>query len=602
MEDKRGAYLQWALATDFACFLAWTRDEERRIGLLIEWNSLDDAAQALRVIRSLQGVQIPRVYGGSGAKTRRVCAMDVAVSHFARFFEATARYARKMELGAPLTVTGLSPRDQHPPKATGKVLAGLMDDGCAFANAAFAPSGTTRLLWVWNQDQDARGSPLDGMHGPSPNTDFDYGAQWSRQELDQHVVDAGGSHEGAYRRAALPSVARAAAHGTHVMDLLAGREPWDIVFVQFPQACVDDPSGIWLDRYALDGLHYILECKGAETEVVVVNISWGPQTGPHDGSSPLEIAIADLVASERSAGRELIVSLAAGNGYSARAHAVMDEAAGGCVDWMVPPDGATPAFIEVWWPKSVPPSAARLRLRSPSGRVIGVVPGASAPSPGEFCVLTQPPGQGAMALLVVNPTGGFGAVSRGEHGRWRLDFGAGTCPGEPIDIYVGRADHNMGRPRRARASYLTDDAATAARFVAPARQDDEAAGSAIRRAGTLSGIATGRESKVAAGFRFAQFGCAAYSSSGGSRGSRGRPDYACVTDRSPALPGVRAAGVRSGTTFTLVGTSTAAPQLGRQFANGGPALYLPYPPQPPAPSQRVGSGCSFPDDDLIHPA
>ncbi|MGC9959813.1 hypothetical protein, partial [Roseiarcus sp.] len=48
------------------------------------------------------------------------------------------------------------------------------------------------------------------------------------------------------------------------------------------------------------------------------------------------------------------------------------------------------------------------------------------------------------------------------------------------------------------------------------------------------------------------------------------PDDVLVCDESCALQGLLAGGNRSGAVFRLIGTSTAAPQLARWFADGGP--------------------------------
>ena len=71
-------------------------------------------------------------------------------------------------------------------------------------------------------------------------------------------------------------------------------------------------------------------------------------------------------------------------------------------------------------------------------------------------------------------------------------------------------------------------------------------------------------------------------SSGAGPGPRGRrPTTSVPTDESALLPGIRAAGSRSGVTFRLVGTSAGAPQQAR-------ALLAAAPPAPPAPGQRGG--------------
>jgi hypothetical protein len=602
--EKLDAYLIWGLSTGFNYFHTGTRrDANHFIGLLIEWNSLEDARHASSLAAAAGAVVAGAYDGGSGKDSknvRRIWAVAVPTSCLERFFSAVGSFARRMELASPIrSPTPGVLRDRLILQSDEEILAAVLDDGCAFANARFMRAGKTRVLWLWNQDEDAVGAPLDGSNGPSKTADFGYGAQWSGPALDDFILVAKGSQDQIYDKAGLPGLRRAAAHGTHVMDLLCGRENWQIAFVQFPLAGISDPSGKWLARYALDGLHYVLECAGSNTKKVVVNISWGPQTGPHDGSSILEAAIDELVTTQPT-GRQLIVSVPAGNSFSSQAHARIDYSTGGSVNWIVPPDGATAAFLEIWWPKSIAPSEARLRVVPPSGPGVDVTPGTNVSSPNWFATLIQPVGQGAMALVVVHPTDGFNSGVRGPHGRWRIDLDPGPSgkDGE-VHLYVARADHNMGARRRAKASYLSDGALASARFVSPEKRYAEAIGSVIRRAGTLNGLSTGASTKVAAGFTFIGFASPPYSSSGGSRGARAQPDYSCVTEQSLAVAGVRASGVRSGTMVRLVGTSSAAPQLGRQLANKSMVEFIPYPNYVPA---RVGAACLWPDDGVIHRA
>jgi hypothetical protein len=364
------------------------------------------------------------------------------------------------------------------------------------------------------------------------------------------------------------------------------------VFVQFPRLAVEDPTGLWLDKYALDGLHYILQAAGPNTKRVVVNLSWGPQTGPHDGTSFLEQAIDALVQSQPKH-RELIVTLPAGNTFGAQAHAQVDCAAGGSLQWLLPPAGRMNAFVEVWWPQGVAPLPTNLTVQPPRGPPVPVVPGPQS-FPG-WSVDLEYVGASPRALINVNPTAGDSAAVAGPCGPWTFVFGptSGSLPG-PIHLYLARANHNMGARWIGQPSRFTDAAYEASRFVASASRYADAAGSAIRRAGTLNGIATGASTLVVGGYELADKMPAPYASSGPSRGPRMQPDYACASDLSPAVPGLRAAGVRGGTVFRLIGTSSAAPQLGRILANGSTAPHR-DPPPPPNYPVRMGQGRLRPD-------
>lgn len=598
----RDAYLDWALATDFRFF-----DTKGGVGLLIRWRSRETAQRALEIAKRFD-VRVPPVYAGSGkAPVRRTWAVSVPVARVSAFLESTMDLSSQVELALPVSGNGSAPTSAklNQSQSEQKYLVGVLDDGCVFANTLFQNSAGTRVLWLWNQDEAALGHPLDTASGPTPQCAFGYGGQWSFVDLDNITAQEVDGQALIYRRAGLPGLRRRAAHGPHVMDLLCGSrdtpdalEEADIVFVQFPQKGIDDPSGRWLTRFALDGLHYIIECAGPKTEYIVVNLSWGPQTGPHDGTSVLEREIDDFVDEQLDAGRLLIVTLPAGNSFGSRAHAQVNYSAGGKVSWVVPPDGHTPAFFEVWWPAGVAPSKSLLRITAPDGKSTSVDP--TIPwTEKKWYAHIKTVGSSTKALVVVHPTELSNDMYRGQHGVWTIEFppGAPSVNGD-VHVYVARADHNMGARRRAKANYLTDAALEASRFVSPDKRFDETSNSAIRRAGTMNGIATGDYSWVAAGYRHSDGQAAPYSSSGPTRGARTGPDYAFVTEISAANAGVRATGVRNGTRVRLSGSSMAAPQLARQLVHGlnGKAAG----PNPPNATERFGGGRIKPDPSVIH--
>ena len=203
------------------------------------------------------------------------------------------------------------------------------------------------------------------------------------------------------------------------------------------------------------------------------------------------------------------------------------------------------------------------------------------------------------ALLFVNPTEHSDPQQRASHGAWTIAVGPGQASvNGNVHIYVARATHNMGARRGAKASYLTDAGLEASRFVAADKRFDEAAGSTIRREGTLSGIATGASSLVASGYRYADQLATPYSSSGPTRGTRTKPNNACVTDRSAIVAGVRATAVLSGTTVRLVGTSMAAPQLALQTVKNTKKTQ-PGPNPDPDPPKRIGQARLKPEDGVM---
>ena len=86
----------------------------------------------------------------------------------------------------------------------------------------------------------------------------------------------------------------------------------ELVFVSVPEPTEGDTTGASGDAFVLYAMHYILHRAGS-TSRVVINLSIGAQAGPHDGSSCIERAIAELLASRK----DLAIVAAAGNGRSA---------------------------------------------------------------------------------------------------------------------------------------------------------------------------------------------------------------------------------------------------------------------------------------------
>jgi hypothetical protein len=166
----------------------------------------------------------------------------------------------------------------------------------------------------------------------------------------------------------------------------------------------------------------------------------------------------------------------------------------------------------------------------------------------------------------------------------------GIAAGAQVHAYVARSDPNMGVRSGAKLSYFVDHNWEMTRSAEAscnyADGEFDRTGSLIDRCGTLNGIAAGMDSsvRVAGGYILANGRKSPYSSAGPARNGplprRLGPDNALPGDESYALRGIRAGGNRSGIVFRLIGTSAAAPQLGRHIAD---------PPIPPATDVTVNA-------------
>ena len=442
------------------------------------------------------------------------------------------------------------------------------------------------------------------------------------------------------KKSGFDTLLHAASHGAHVMDMAAGNAPpssrhstdritppsWtlpetaddqDIVFVQISQAGIDDASGRWLGTHILDGVGYILSCVGPEAEKVVINISYGPTVGPHDGIAVLERALRKLTqAYGRNGKPSLDIVIAAGNSYLSDAHIQFPRPEqGGPQEWIwrIPPDNPVPCFSEVWM----------------------YIKDAELCGPGELgiCVeLMDPFGKAVTSqyvrawrsavcwLLVVPPTRpSENNRAPAPHGNWKIAVSRRVSEEEISaegHAYVARSDPNMGSKTGAKRSYFVDPAWEKRhedKFADQSR-NRERNNCLVKRDGTLNGIGTGGyldASKyplvsvhVAGGYRLIDGKKAPYSSAGpaltGNEAvlKNGRkhqhrlgPDYSFPTDETFSLRGIRGAGNRSGGAFRLVGTSSAAPQLARVIA-GLPPLAMPprVGPKPKEPAIQGGIG------------
>jgi hypothetical protein len=567
----------------------------------------------------------------------------------------------KSSLQPPLARLKLADRWDAGKHRPGPILIGVMDDGCPFAAAHFltrrSPGAplSTRVRGIWDQDQGKQ--PVNVVVGANNSrpfgqvpSDFLYGVEFSRdfktpgglqigldEWIDRHSTPTGSIDEdGCYADAGFINLAGQQSHGAHVMDVFAGRVPtssrvgpshpgqdrrdppsWkpgnpstdpacgvDLVFVQFPENCIRDATGVWLLAYVEQGIQYILSFADPHrTEKVIINLSYGPTTGPHDGTALLEARLTALVKEFDRIHRKpkLEIVVAAGNAYLSEGHVAFtngtNHPANAQWTWRLPPDNAVLCFAEVWMDNATA-GGVTVTLKSPSGVTYTSTTGPTPPPPG----VSLPPytgmyaplvwGSHRMWLLAVEPTiAGSGTVA--EHGDWTIEVG-GIPRNAEVHAYVARSDPNMGVRTGAKRSYFVDSkweqtqSAEASCKYADGEFDKR--GSLVHRDGTLNGIATAKDSSVhvAGGYILANGRKSPYSSAGPARRGpltlRPGPDFVLPCDESYALGGIRAGGNRSGAVFRLTGTSAAAPQLAREVAK--PAL----PPATSVPTSPVEIG------------
>ena len=584
-----GAYLQWLFHTDFR----YLPPQRQRIVVLLA-RFKEPIAQGMRRKLDSHGIRISSWYEGYRHATVSVTlqAKEPRAEVRFRFLKILGDAgADCIELASP-TGVDFCPAWPIQPLAEGPdTVLGIIDDGCPFGHQHYRPVNPADLAvrFIWNQGTDCAIAKT-GMPVP-------YGAALLEQDLQALLASATTAasiveEDTLYELSGLPSLRSATSHGAQVMSHASGkarhrREPFavpgrsDIAFVQLPSAALDEPSGNWMHHYALDGIHairsYAREMFQRPAARVIVNLSYGPQTGPHDGSSIFETAADEIVEQAAADGYDLQVVVPSGNSHRSRVHAEFDlSRGGGRIDWCVAPDAQVPSYLEVWLPAGAAMADLEASLTSPAGEKITTtsLDGTATVRAGPVC---GNKGR-TLVLMAIGPTArpreqALPSQPLAIPGRWRVEVK--VRPGHSVTVpmpvahaYLARIDPNLGRTSRGHSGYLDSPGYDPMRYLRESPQQCGNAplpAAAVSAQGSFSGIATAAKVMVAAGYVASTKVPAAYSSGGPGRADRKGPDWAFPTDDSVVRPGLLAGGNRSASVMRLVGTSFAAPQLARQL-------------------------------------
>jgi hypothetical protein len=399
-----------------------------------------------------------------------------------------------------------------------------------------------------------------------------------------------------------------------------------IIAVQLPNTIAWDTSGFGKDMYMLSAFHYIFDRADRIAKAydvpslrLVINFSYGFSGGRHDGEIELEAAINEMIERRRTRQDDFFcpsptaLVLPAGNTFVDRLHGLLrhkdfDDGTAKFY-WRIQPNDRTTSYLELWFWYGFNPNGYEIELLDPWGKSISTFPIKAdppnlqnpGPDPGSMnpiSIGTEKIGQisadlhragGAKrqyadrgrwrVLIALAPTEPENpALPRAEAGKWTVVVKRGTgqpLADDPIHCWIQRSADPESLRSGSRQSYFDDFKDD--RFTLEgdfAEQDTD--GAFVQRFGSLNGLATGGTSLVVAGYRLgaglgsslARAQPARYSSAGTLK-----PDWidktvdcSSMSDRSRALPGTIAAGVRSGSLSLIQGTSTAAPFVARQLA------------------------------------
>lgn len=490
----------------------------------------------------------------------------------------------------------------------GSVTMAVIDDGIAFAHNLFR----TGLC-------ESRVQGMFIMDAATPPKS-DVGRKLTKREIDRLLAAntyCGLLDEDSFYRQA-GSIDRARfyfsttglrrTHGTHVMGLAAGydmdsnQQQRPILAAQLPTAVTADTSGANLAPSLRKAIHYIrrqskkivLEGSGGKPAPLVVNFSYGNFAGPHDGTDLISRVLDRELKSTPE--QEIRVILPAGNANLARTHAsvAFEDGTGSGkaqIDLNVYPDDHTASYVQLWMPYSdrkTPPNFVNVQVTPPFGEPSKMVR-AESDSRQVLCnkeglvvaVLAyrfeKGPTRRGVITLMVHPTASQDFCGDlAPSGRWKLEIE--KCDIEPdqsVEVWVRRDETLPGYPPFGRQAYFDNPGYVRFdKYGAPLATDPENSNCPVKRAGTLSGFATGEVPLVIAGLTEQDGLLSDYSAAGPITATRGNiiadrvgPDAAARSDDSPVLSGVLSAGSSSGSMVRMNGTSVSAPLVARHIAD-----------------------------------
>jgi hypothetical protein len=488
----------------------------------------------------------------------------------------------------------------RPPPAIDPVdgpLVGFVDYGCPFLHQSLRDkAGKPRIQALWNpllEEDPPTGRPALRW---KPNARFERGRVVDASDLEKFERDCSPSgvvldEETAYRYAAYEAVRRFSTHGAHVMDIATGfpdrtrhvddpgsQHEAAIVFAQLPRYVNGVQVSGLLRAQVLDAVHFVA-AHVASAAPGVINLSYGSNCGPHDGTSILECALDELLDSYRDASgsQRLHIVLPSGNALDREVHAQIDLEVGErrTLRWVNVPDDPSDSFVELW---VADPASLQVRVVTPDGELSPwVVPGqavrlAQGPSTVALLIGAGRPCQsrgGALFLLAAAPTASDGERQTGPYGTWRIEVrNVGAAP-VLVNAWCERDDPVFGNEAGPRQAYFVNH---------------------VEETGTLNSIAHGRFTKVVGGVHIhdnaddlAEGPVASMSGTGPGRDLAGRDRYLAQQGES-RLPGpeilapcslqlgdegLPGAAVLSGDEVRLTGTSVSAAYYTRRVIQNG---------------------------------
>jgi hypothetical protein len=521
------------------------------------------------------------------------------------------------------------------PEATTAILYGVIDHGLPFAHPGLQCSSDagSRILSAWYQEEECSPKQVTGYSGSAPNG-FGFGNSLSSADLTTLHTSSRSEDWRKYASFGLPELRRDDSHGSHMLgDLLEAQRSsslqWasfkngnalnanpeyqlpvkpDTVFVQLPNAYIENLNRSAIGAYRLSAMRYILACAGGSNSScknVVIPISSEDYVGSHDGTSLFEKSVDAMIQfAKTKKKKDLMVFIASGNSLRMRTHEQMRVLKNATTSSSpvyqstvrVFPSNELATYVEIWLDKAYDELDVEIAPRATIGGAISAVKVKLKKSEMSYyqdptstlkivSVLNLHLQKQQMLLVRLPPSFSLdNSTPVLPSNNWDININS-TKIGESIkaQAYIARSFHGLNGSLRSYQSRFLQKSK-----VKNNEPDDLLIDLPDYAKGSINGMANGQWVKVIGGYQLWFAGMTKYSdrrrafySSAGPARLGGRlvgtaVDALAPSDEGAVLRGIRHWNNRSAGTFRLAGSSVATPFAARAAARNG--LRLPDTP------------------------
>jgi subtilisin family serine protease len=313
------------------------------------------------------------------------------------------------------------------------VLVAVYDSGIDFTHEDFQNTdGTTRIVAIW--DQTVSGTPPSG---------FGYGASWTESQINSELS----SPTGAITQQDITG------HGTHVAGIAVGNgqatgggQPADRHVGVAPNAdilIIKGGDGSFQSSRVLDGLSYANGVANSRGQPLVVNLSLGGHSGPHDGQSSYEIGI------DNATGAGRVICVAAGNSGDDSVHEQVTLSGGNPTDTVLinvpaftPETGADNDLVamDIWYDTA---TDVGVTVQAPGGSIYGPwnfgdgLPSGTSVNQAEGSVLAaNGAGGGGLDNRIILEIRDEIAAQAPAPGNWTVTFNLNSGTGATVDLWI----------------------------------------------------------------------------------------------------------------------------------------------------------------------